>query len=111
MRGSSFVRSIKRVGSLPVQSPRYFLGMLKVSSPVIESSRSVITAVSLRPPIRASAMMAADFPIRMDNPNCAPRFASVGPHTLVSPSNIRMTRPIVPFPDRLGPTSIIIFWR
>ncbi len=56
----------------------YFLGIVCPSSPLIDSRRSVITAVSLRPPIRASAMMASDFPIRTDSPNCWPRFERVG---------------------------------
>ena len=63
MRGSSFVRSRNRVESLPFQSGKYFRAMLNGSSPEMDSSRSVMTAVSVRPLMRASEMMAADFPI------------------------------------------------
>jgi hypothetical protein len=51
MRGNSLVSSMKRVVSLPFQSGRNFRGMLSVSSPEMDSSRSVTTAVSVRPPI------------------------------------------------------------
>ena len=111
MRGSSLVSSRNRVESLPVQSGRYFRGMDNVSSPEIESNRSVMTALSDRPLMRASAMIAADLPIRMLSPNCSPMLASVGPQTLRAPSSRRTTRPIVPLPERFGPTSMAIFWK
>ena len=62
-RGSSFVRIMNRVGSLPVHGSRYFLSMVSTSSPEIERSRSTAIMLSDLAARRASETTASGFPI------------------------------------------------
>jgi hypothetical protein len=107
--GNSLVRSTKRVGNLPVQAALYFRSIVRPSSPLMDSRRSVMAAWSCWRPKRASAITAAGLPISGWSPKLVASPASVGPATFSCPSMAVSVRAIVPFPLRRGPTINKIF--
>ena len=70
-----------RAGSCPVHGSRYLRSMVSVSSPEIDSSRSVTMLVLSLLLSRASEMIATGLPITGDSPKLVPMPARVGPAT------------------------------
>ena len=59
--------------------------------------------------ITTSKVIANDLPMSDCRPNCPARLHVVGPTTLLRPTSLVKTRPIVPLPERRGPTMSMIF--
>jgi hypothetical protein len=74
--------------------------MVIASSPVIDSSRSVIADWSERAPSRASEMMATRLLISGARPKFVPSAARVGATELPMPTSRASIRAIVPLPER-----------
>jgi hypothetical protein len=84
---------------------------VSMSSPEMLSSRSTAIRLSARLESLASLMIATGFLISGAKPKLVVSPLSVGAAQLFLPSRPPSTRPIVPFPPRLGPAARNIFCR
>ena len=107
--GIWFEMSMSRVPIVPCQGLLFLRSTSMGSSPEMLSNRDRITDWSERPDSRASPIVATFLPMSSWRPNFSPSVARLVPRAPPGPSRPMRTRPIVPFPLRVGPMIVKIF--